>query len=144
MKENERLDEFLTYTRLLSKIVTKYKNEMMKQYDLKSVHVECLFYLSYKGDMTMNQLVKYTLEDKAYVSKAIKQLKEKDYIIYKTGYHEMISLLEKGKMLALEIQKTSSNLLYSARVNISDDEASTFINVLKKINQNLEDSDDGC
>ena len=111
MRENERLDEFFTYTRMISRMVTRLRLDAVKEENLKTIHVECLFYLIYKGPLSSAQLVRYTLEDKAAISKALKTLKEKGFVSYKTGYNEKISLLEKGKTLAEQIEERSIQIL---------------------------------
>ena len=82
MNEEKRLDDFFTYIRLASKCVFKLKSKAVKNKDLKTIHVEILFYLSYKGPLSATEIVKLTLEDKAAVSKALKVLKEREYINY--------------------------------------------------------------
>lgn len=139
MRENERLDEFFTYTRMISRMVTRLRLDAVKEENLKTIHVECLFYLIYKGPLSSAQLVRYTLEDKAAISKALKTLKEKGFVSYKTGYNEKISLLEKGKMLAEQIEEKSFQILKEARDGISDEEAKVFLSVLERICLNLAD-----
>ncbi len=142
MKENERLDDFFTYTRLISKMISKLRNSAVRDEGLKTIHVECLFYLFYKGQLSSSQLVRYTLEDKAAISKAIWTLKDKDYVSYRTGYNEKISLTEKGEKLASEIERKSTEILSVARSGISDEDASTFMSVLKGIYHNLSEYED--
>jgi DNA-binding MarR family transcriptional regulator len=142
MKENERLDEFFTYLRLLSRKITKLRTNAVKDVHLKTIHVECLFYLIYKGSLSSSQLVRYTLEDKAAISKAIKDLKEQNYVSYGNKYNEKISLTEKGTILAKRIEEKSAEILLTARRDISDEDAGILLSVLKKIYCNLEEAED--
>lgn len=137
MKEEERLSDFFTYIRMLSKLLFRLKSNAVKKLGLKSVHVQCLFYLSYKGNMTFSNLVKLTLEDKASVSKALKILTDKDIVSYHAGYNEEIVLTEEGKKVASEIEKESITALKEARKDIPDEDARIFVSTLKKICMNL-------
>lgn len=137
MKEEERLADFFTYIRMLSKLLFRLKSNAVKKLGLKSVHVQCLFYLSYKGNMTFSNLVKLTLEDKASVSKALKILTDKDIVSYHAGYNEEIVLTEEGKKVASEIEKESITALKEARKDIPDEDARIFVSTLKKICMNL-------
>lgn len=137
MTEEERLADFFTYIRMLSKLLFRLKSNAVKKLGLKSVHVQCLFYLSYKGNMTFSNLVKLTLEDKASVSKALKILTDKDIVSYHAGYNEEIVLTEEGKKVASEIEKESITALKEARKDIPDEDARIFVSTLKKICMNL-------
>ena len=57
MNEEKRLDDFFTYIRLASKCVFKLKSKAVKNKDLKTIHVEILFYLSYKGPLSATEIV---------------------------------------------------------------------------------------
>lgn len=137
--ETLRLDDFLTYSHLLSKLVFQIKSQAIKESGLKNIHVMCLFYLKYKGSLTFKEIVKYTLEDKAAISKALKILKEKELIIYNNNYNEKIELTEKGESLGNEILSQSHLILNQARKGISDVNAHIFMDSMKKIVKNLED-----
>lgn len=139
MTEEERLADFFTYIRMLSKLLFRLKSNAVKKLGLKSVHVQCLFYLSYKGNMTFSNLVKLTLEDKASVSKALKILTDKDIVSYHAGYNEEIVLTEEGKKVASEIEKESITALKEARKDIPDEDARIFVSTLKKICMNLKE-----
>lgn len=139
MKEEERLADFFTYIRMLSKLLFRLKSNAVKKLGLKSVHVQCLFYLSYKGNMTFSNLVKLTLEDKASVSKALKILTDKGIVSYHAGYNEEIVLTEEGKKVASEIEKESITALKEARKDIPDEDARIFVSTLKKICMNLKE-----
>lgn len=137
--ENIRLDDFLTYSHLLSKLVFHIKSQTIKESDLKNIHVMCLFYLEYKGPLTFKEIVKYTLEDKAAISKALKTLKYKKLIAYNNNYNEKIELTEEGDSLGKKILFQSHSALNQARKGISDEQAQIFIDSMKKIIKNLED-----
>ncbi len=140
MNETLRLDDFLTYTHLLSKLVFRIKNKTIKNSGLKNIHVIILFYLTYKGPMTFKELVKYTLEDKAAISKALKTLKEKEIILYtQNSYNEKITLTDKGEAIGKEIISQSHEVLLEARKEINDEDALIFMRTMKTIIKNLEE-----
>lgn len=137
--ESLRLDDFLTYTHLLSKMVFLIKSKTIKDSGLKNIHVIILFYLTYKGDMTFKELVKCTLEDKAAISKALKALKEKEIILYsQNNYNEKITLTEKGEEIGKDILSQSHEVLLQARKGIDDKDAFIFMKTMKSIIENLE------
>ncbi len=139
-KETLRLDDFLTYTHLLSKLVFRIKSRAIKDSGLKNIHVIILFYLTYKGPLTFKELVKYTLEDKAAISKALKTLKEKEIILYtQSSYNENIMLTEKGEVIGKEIIFQSHEVLLEARKGIEDEDALIFMKTMKSIIENLEE-----
>lgn len=138
--ESLRLDDFLTYTHLLSKMVFLIKSKTIKDSGLKNIHVIILFYLTYKGPMTFKELVKCTLEDKSAISKAIKTLKEKEIILYnQNSYNEKITLTEKGEEIGKEILSQSHKVLLEARKGINDEDALIFMKTMKSIIENLEE-----
>ncbi len=140
MNETLRLDDFLTYTHLLSKLVFRIKNKTIKNSGLKNIHVIILFYLTYKGPMTFKELVKSTLEDKAAISKALKTLKEKEIILYsQNSYNEKITLTDKGETIGKEIISQSHEVLLEARKEINDEDALIFMRTMKTIIKNLEE-----
>ncbi len=139
-RETLRLDDFLTYTHLLSKLVFRIKSKTIKDSGLKNIHVISLFYLTYKGPLTFKELVKCTLEDKAAISKALKTLKEKEIILYtQSSYNENILLTEKGEAIGKEIISQSHEVLLEARKGINDEDALIFMKTMKSIIENLED-----
>lgn len=141
MNEDQRVDDILTYVKMLPRFVYKLKDGVIKKKGLKTIHVECLFYLKYKGPLSATELVSYTLEDKAAISKALKILREKEYIVYdnKSKYKEKIKLTTAGELLAREIQKEIAPALRKAREGITDEEAQIFMRTMIKICLNLND-----
>ncbi len=141
MNEDQRVDDILTYIKMLSRFVYQLKENVIRKKGLKTIHVECLFYLRYKGPLSATELISLTLEDKAAISKALKILKEKEYIVYdnKGKYKEKIALTVSGEVLTSDIQKEIAPALEKARIGISDEEAMNFIVTMKKICLNLKD-----
>ncbi len=139
MDINQRVDYILTYIKTLSRFLYQLKEGVIKKRGLKTIHVECLFYLKYKGPLSTTELVSYTLEDKAAVSKALKILEEKEFIAYDDSgkYKRKISLTVSGDLLAMDIQKEIYPALEKAREGIPSEDAKCFMMTMMKICENL-------
>ena len=65
---------FETFPVLITKInrnIRKIKNQEMAEYDLKSPHISCLYYLYTAESMTATELCEKCEEDKATISRSI-------------------------------------------------------------------------
>lgn len=141
MDIDQRVDYILTYIKTLSRFLYQQKEGVIKKRELKAIHIECLFYLKYKGPLSPTELISYTLEDKAAVSKALKILEQKEYITYEdtTKYKRKISLTVSGELLAKDIQKEIYPALQKAREGIPSEDAKCFMFTMMKICDNLND-----
>lgn len=137
MDEEKRLENFLTDIRALNRLLFIIKTRGIAESGLKQIHVMCLFYLIEKGPLSSSELVKYTLEDKAAISKAVKLLKEKAMIEYESGYCQKIHLTEKGKIASEEIIKEAMNVFKIATKDFDEEDSKIFATVLSKIHTNL-------
>ncbi|MBR6651121.1 MAG: MarR family transcriptional regulator, partial [Clostridia bacterium] len=75
-------ERFKTFTLLMNGInrsIHKLKTAEMAEYQLKSSHVSCLYYL-YKEEMTAKDLCDICNEDKANISRAVKYLEENGFL----------------------------------------------------------------
>ena len=65
---------FETFTVLLNRIsrnIRKLKNREMAEYNLRSAHISCLYYLYLSEGLTATELCERCEEDKATVSRAV-------------------------------------------------------------------------
>ena len=70
-------ERFETFTALIASInhgIRKLKTEIMAEFDLKSTHLYCLYYLYKSGSLTAKELCDMCAEDKALISRSIKLL----------------------------------------------------------------------
>ena len=69
-------ERFETFTVLIAKIsrnIRKIKNQEMAEYDLRSSHISCLYYLYCTDKLTATELCDRCEEDKATISRSRKE-----------------------------------------------------------------------
>ena len=68
---NERFERFTVLITKISRNIRKIKNKEMADYDLRSPHVSCLYYLYVSESLTATDLCERCEEDKATISRSI-------------------------------------------------------------------------
>ena len=105
---NNRFETFTLLITSISRSIRRIKTETMAQYELKSPHVSCLYYLYKKPGMTAAELCEVCEEDKAAVSRSILFLEQKGYLAREISadkggrsgakhYRAPLSLTEEGR-----------------------------------------------
>ena len=77
-------DRFETFTVLINDIsrsIHKLKMAEMAEFSLRSSHVSCLYYLYKQTSLTAKALCDICSEDKANISRSVKYLEEKGYLV---------------------------------------------------------------
>ena len=77
-------ERFETFTVLIAKInrnIRKIKNQEMAEYDLRSPHISCLYYLYSTNGLTATELCERCEEDKATISRSLDYLEKNGYIV---------------------------------------------------------------
>ena len=70
-------DRFVMFTTLIGNIsrsIFRMKSELMSEFDLKSSHVSCLYYLHHGMAKSSAELCRVCDEDKANISRAVKSV----------------------------------------------------------------------
>ena len=138
-----RFREFTLLTSNVVRTINKIKNFEMKKYGLKGTQVSCLFYLyGSDGDMTAKDICSLCQEDKAAISRALKDLENKGFIVCendsnKKKYNTLLTLTESGKKVAKQILNTIERILKYDKNFISEQELSEFYQTFNKIYENL-------
>jgi len=139
-------ERFRKFTVLMTKIrrsIQKIKAEEMAEYDLKSPHVSCLYYICKAGELTAKELCDICDEDKASVSRSIVQLEEKGYVVCsstaKKRYRAQITLTDKGKAIAENVVEKIDKILDFVGRDLSDADREIFYRCLFDISENLEE-----
>lgn len=138
-----RFREFTLLTSNVVRTINKIKNFEMKKYGLKGTQVSCLFYLyGSDGDMTAKDICALCQEDKAAISRALKDLENKGFIVCendsnKKKYNTLLTLTESGKKVAKQILNTIERILKYDKNFISEQELSEFYQTFNKIYENL-------
>jgi len=137
---------FEIFTALITKIrrnITRIKTEEMAEFNLKSPHVSCLYYLyQSEGSMTAKDLCEASDEDKAAISRSIEFLEINGFIECESKtekrYKSPLFLTDKGKVVAEKIAKKVDNIVNIASPKMSDNERAKFYQTLTTIANNLQ------
>ncbi len=136
---------FETFTILIAKAsrcIHKIKMKEMQEYNLKSSHVSCLYYLYKASTLTAKELCDLCGEDKANISRAIKFLETENYIFCQTTtqkrYQSALILTDKGKTIGKEISEKIDSILDGASKGLSEENRRIFYKSLSLICKNLE------
>ena len=139
-------ERFKTFTVFMTKIrrsIQRIKTEEMAEYNLKSPHVSCLYYLNQYGKMTATELCDICDEDKAAISRSVLQLEKEGYVKCsdnnKKRYRADIELTEKGRMIADGVSKKVDKILEIAGEGLSEEDRSVMYKGLAIISGNLEE-----
>ena len=137
---------FETFTILISKInrcIQKLKSEEMSEFNLKTSHVSCLYYLHKNNNqLTAKELCDACDEDKAAVSRAIKYLETEGFLACESKtekrYKSPLFLTEKGKLAAEKLAQKVDSYVDLASVGLSDNDRKIFYDSLILISENLQ------
>ena len=137
---------FEIFTMLITKIrrcITKIKTEEMAEFNLKSPHVSCLYYLyQSNGNMTAKELCEASDEDKAAISRSIDFLETNGYIECESKtekrYKSPLFLTEKGKIVASQIAEKVDDIVDIASADMTMEERTKFYKNLTTISNNLQ------
>ena len=116
----ERFETFTVLINRISRNIRKIKNQEMAEYNLRSAHVSCLYYIYTLKGATATDLCERCEEDKATISRAIDYLDTNGYITREVEsvrrYKSLLLLTEKG----LEVGKKIANKIDEVLDEISD------------------------
>ncbi|MBE6669560.1 MAG: MarR family transcriptional regulator [Ruminococcaceae bacterium] len=136
---------FETFTVLIAKInrnIRRIKNLEMADYELRSQHSSCLYYIYSFESLTAADLCEKTEEDKATVSRALNYLEKNGYIICEAKsakrYKSPILLTEKGKEVAQKITEKIDRVLSESGEGLTEEERAAFYRYLGIISDNLD------
>ena len=138
-------NRFETFTVLISRInrnIKKIKNREMAEYNLKSPHISCLYYLYSCKEMTATDLCESCEEDKATVSRSLDFLEQNGYISCESKsskrYKTPISLTEKGTEIGKKIAEKVNGVLEEVGNALSEKERLSFYKSLAIISNTLD------
>lgn len=138
-------DRFETFTVTIAKInrnIRKIKNHEMAEYNLRSTHVSCLYYLYKSDNMTATELCDKCEEDKAAISRTLDYLEKNGYLICDSKttkrYKSPLVLTEKGKEVGKEIAKKIDRVLDKISDGLTEKERIEFYRSLAIISDSLE------
>ena len=139
---NERFETFTVLISNINRCIYKIKTEEMAEFDLKSSHVSCLYYLYKEDSLTAKGLCDICDEDKANISRSIKYLEENGYIICRAKhpkrYQSPLELTDSGREIGKRIAEKIDNVLSISSVGLSEQERSDFYRSLSLIKSTLQ------
>ena len=132
-------ENFTTNVLRMNKYVNKIKTFEMKEYGLKAIHVMCIYYLSeHPNGLKAAELAKFTMEDKAAISRGLAQLRDSGYVAYDADkYNAEIRLTEKGVELAKAIAQKSQRAVEASVAPFTEEERVAFYKSMQVISDNL-------
>ena len=136
---------FETFTVLINRIsrnIRKIKNQEMAEYNLRSAHVSCLYYLYMHEGATATDLCERCEEDKATISRALDYLETNGFLICQSKnakrYKSPLILTDKGNEAGEKIADKIRAVLDSISGGLTEDERVAFYRSLSIISESLE------
>ncbi len=138
----ERFETFTVLINRISRNIRKIKNQEMAEYNLRSSHISCLYYLYMSDGMTATELCERCEEDKAAISRALDYLEKNGFIVCEAKsakrYKSPLSLTEKGNYVGRKISDKIAGVLDEIRNGLTEEERIAFYRSLTIISESLE------
>lgn len=138
-------ERFETFTMLINRIsrnIRKIKNQEMAEYNLRSSHISCLYYLYLSDGLTATELCERCEEDKAAISRALDYLEKNGFIVCESKsakrYKSPLSLTEKGNYVGKKISDKIAGVLDEISNGLTEEERIAFYRSLTIISESLE------
>lgn len=139
------IDRFETFTVLINRInrnIKKIKNQEMSEYNLRSAHVSCLYYLYINKGATATDLCERCEEDKATISRALDYLETNGFLTCESKsvkrYKSPLILTNKGNEAGEKIAGKINGVLDAISGGLTDEERVAFYRSLSIISESLE------
>lgn len=137
--QQDVFEQFSLLILKMSKIVQKIKALEMVPFDLKAVHVMILYLLRmHREGLSVSELCRQTMDDKAAVSRAVSVLRERGYVEPEDTRLSPVRLTKEGEELAAYISGRAACAVSEGGVGLSDEERARFLLVMETICNNLE------
>lgn len=140
----DRFEKFAITVHELNRFIQKIKELEMGKLGLKGGHTMCLFYLGqYHEGLTSAQLTNLCKEDKAAISRSLKELVQRGLVIHQKpengrSYRTPYFLTEDGKELVQKINDRVENVLFYGGNGLQEEQRNDFYNAMELIRGNLE------
>ena len=138
-------NRFETFTVLVSRIsrnIRKLKNQEMSEYNLRSAHVSCLYYLYTGKGLTATDLCECCEEGKATISRALEYLEGEGYLFCESKsakrYKSPLLLTEKGERIAGLITDKINWVLKEVSTGLTEEQRLAFYRSLTIISDSLD------
>lgn len=138
----ERFETFTVLINRISRNIRKIKNYEMAEYDLRSAHVSCLYYIYSLKGATATDLCERCEEDKATISRALDYLETNGFIARKPEsakrYKSPLLLTDKGIEAGKKIADKIGGVLDSIGGGLTEAERAEFYRCLSIVSESLE------
>ena len=138
----ERFETFTVLINRISRNIRKIKNQEMAEYNLRSSHISCLYYLYSAKGLTATDLCERCEEDKATISRALDYLETNGYLTCESKsvkrYKSPLALTDKGLTVAKKIADKIDGVLDEISVGLTEEERIAFYRSLSIISKSLE------
>jgi len=138
----ERFETFTVLINRISRNIRKIKNQEMAEYELRSAHVSCLYYLYLSKRLTATEMCERCEEDKATISRALDYLETNGYLTCEAKsakrYKSPLVLTEKGMEVGKKIADKIDGVLNEISGGLTEDERAAFYRSLAIISDSLE------
>lgn len=138
----ERFETFTVLINRISRNIRKIKNQEMAEYNLRSAHISCLYYIYTLKGATATDLCEHCAEDKATISRALEYLDTNGYITREIEsvkrYKSLLLLTDKGLEVGKKIADKISGVLDAISGGLTEDERIDFYRSLSIISKSLE------
>lgn len=137
-----RFKLFTVLTNKVNRCIRKIKSEEMAEFNLKSTHVSCLYYLYEENSLTAKELCDICDEDKAAISRSLDYLENNGYLKCDSKnikrYKSPLELTDKGIEVAKKLNEKINRILEEASVGLTEENRKIFYESLGLISNNLE------
>ena len=138
----ERFEMFTVLIAKASRYIKRLKTEEMSEFNLKTPHVSCIYYLYKKEKLTSKELCDICEEDKASISRSLEFLETHGYIKcldqVKKRYKSPLVLTEKGLEVGKKVEEKIDNILMEASKGLSEENRKIFYESFAIICDNLQ------
>ena len=138
----ERFETFTVLINRISRNIKKIKNQEMAEYNLRSAHVSCLYYIYILKDATATDLCELCEEDKTTVSRTIDYLETNGFVTHEVSsqkrYKNPLILTDKGREAGKKIADKINGVLDAIGDGLSEAERIAFYRSLSIISESLE------
>ena len=142
----QRYETFSVLINRISRSIRKIKNKEMADYNLRSVHISCLYHLYLSQGLTATTLCEKCEEDKATISRAVDYLETNGYLTCQSKsakrYNSLLQLTEKGREAGSKITQKINRVLDEINADLTEEERIAFYRSLSLISSRLEEISD--
>lgn len=139
---NERFETFTVLINRINRNIRRIKNQEMAEYNLRSAHVSCLYYLYINKGATATDLCERCEEDKATISRALDYLEINEFLTCESKsvkrYKSPLILTAKGNEAGKKIADKINGVLDAISGGLTVEERVAFYRSLSIVSESLE------